>query len=212
MLIGVEANIGVGKSTMLPAFVDALNHFNVGDKPWEQIQEPVDDPVFMELLTRFYEEPTTANRVKFQFYVTDRRHDLLTGIDLENKNFVIERSLYSDVIFCHLNFLEMESPEGHYMGYYYYIKKRMETYPKIDHIVYLSCDPCVAHDRIMSRGRGCEKDITQAYIRELEAYHKACLPQQCRVYGAKLHEYDWTNFGDVYQVAMDIKKYESQKA
>lgn len=200
-LVGVEANIGVGKSTVLPQLVEVLNRKD--DVVWEQIQEPVDDPVFTELLTRFYDEPTTKNRVLFQFYVTDQRHDLLQGLDPQ-KNYVIERSLYSDVIFCHLNFLEMESPEGTYMGYYYYIKKRMETYPQINDIVYLRCDPAVAHARIKQRGRECEQSIALHYVEELHRYHDACLPQQCRVYGAKLHTYDWTNFGNVERIVDDL--------
>lgn len=212
MLIGVEANIGVGKSSMLPKFVDALNKYNVGGKPWKQIQEPVDDPMFMELLAKFYDKPTARNRIVFQTYVTDARHDLLQGLDFDSCHYVIERSLYSDLIFAHQNMLEMERVKGTYMSYFYYIKKRMDTYPKIDYIVYLSCDPEVAHKRILQRGRECEMGITEAYISELEDYHKACLPQQCRVYGATLFEYDWTKFGDVEQIAKDLLMYEEYKA
>lgn len=203
-LVSVEANIGAGKSTMLPKLVDALNELD-DDNVWEQIQEPVDDPMFAELLARFYENPTTENRVKFQFYVTDSRHDLLQELD-PSKNYVIERSLYSDVIFCHANFLEMECPEGSYMGYYYYIKKRMETYPQINDLVYLKTDPVAALSRIQSRGRECEQEISLAYLTDLHNFHEACLPQQCRIYGAKMHTFDWTSFGDAKVVAKALLK------
>lgn len=206
-LVAVEANIGVGKSTLLPRLVDALNFFNsgVGGKPWRQIQEPADDPKFMQLLDAFYKEPTTENRVKFQYYVTNRRHDMLQELDT-SFNYVIERSLYSDLIFCQLNFLEMECPEGRYMNYYYNIKRKMETYPKIDDVVYLTCDPSRAVKSIKERGRECEQGISYDYISELESFHRACLPQQCRVYGAKLHTFDWTDYGCQYAIAWELMK------
>ena len=199
--VSVEAGIGVGKSTMLPLLVDELNRDSA--KPWKQVQEPVDDPMFAELLDKFYKEPTTENRVRFQFYVTDARFDLVNSLPTDY-NYVIERSLLSDVVFCQLNFLEMECPEGHYMGYFYYISKRLKDYPQISDAVYLTCDPQVALARIQSRGRECEKSITLDYVKDLHRFHDSCLPQACRVQGTTLREYDWTNFGSVNQIARDF--------
>ena len=107
--IAVEGNIGTGKRRVLPHLSDLLN--------WTQLQEPVDDPKFLELLNAFTSNPTeTEPRLKFQRYITETRSALLKG--LPEGNYVIERSQFSDLIVSQVNMLSMERPDRAYRGYY----------------------------------------------------------------------------------------------
>lgn len=206
--VAVEANIGVGKSTLLPRLISALNEFKHESEPeWCQIQEPVDDPVFAELLQQFYDNPENPDvRIEFQMYLTNRRSDLVKGLD-RNKHYVIERSLFSDLVFSQANFLSMEQPSAAYMDYYYDIKRRLVEYPHVDLCVYLQADPRVAYERMLQRGRDSEMDIPLEYMEDIHRFHEACLPQICREYKSTIKTYDWNLYGDPMRVASDILKH-----
>lgn len=185
-LIAVEGNIGTGKSTMLPKLAERLGY--------TQIQEPVDDPEFLRLLKEFTDNPhDTAKRLDFQKYITESRANLLT--DLPDGKYIIERSLFSDLIFSQVNMLGMERPDGVYLSYYYDIIDRLKDYPQVDAIVYLKTTPEVAHSRMMGRNRDAEKGTPVEYLGDLSRYHDACLPQICREYNTQLIVVDWDDFG-----------------
>lgn len=189
-LVAIEANIAAGKTTMVPKLTKELG--------WDEIVEPVDsDPEFARLLNEFTSNPTDANkRIEFQMYVTRNRSELLKDIDVENNGYVIERSLFSDLIFSQTNFLTTERPCASYMDYYYEIKKRLTEYPQVDAIVYLRTNPDVVYERMIGRGREAEQGTPLEYLRDLHRYHDACLPQICREYNTELITIDWTHFGE----------------
>lgn len=189
--VTVEGNVGSGKSTVLPKLAMYLSKQD--DKEWVQVQEPVDDPEFDALLRKFYDEPTTENRIKFQYFITERRYSMCQGLD-DDKNYLIERSLFSDFIFCQVSFLAMEAPKGEYMQYFYHIKEKMKSYPFIGACVYLRTNPTIAWNRMMGRGREAEMDVKLEYLEDLHRFHEACLPQTCKMYGAELMTYDWDSF------------------
>ncbi len=181
-LIAIEGNIGVGKSTLLPKLAEAIGY--------KQLQEPVDDPTFDRLLKGFTENPNdTKARLKFQRYITKTRYEQLQ--DLPDGNYIIERSLYSDLVFSQVNMLSMERPTGEYLSYYYDIIALMDTYPKIDAVVYLKADPSTSYKRMLGRGRAAEAGTPLSYIEDLEAYHQAALPQICRQFDTPLVEMYW---------------------
>lgn len=186
-LIAVEANIGAGKSTLLPKLAEKLG--------FTQIQEPVDDPRFLELLEGFTKNPhDTAKRLQFQQYITERRAALLE--DIPDGDYLIERSLFSDLIFSQVNMLTMERPNGEYLAYYYDIIDRLKDYPHVDAVVYLRTSPEVSHKRMLSRGRGAEDGTPLEYLEDLSRYHDASLPQTCRQYNTKLITFGWDDFGE----------------
>ena len=175
--IAVEGNIGTGKSSVIPHMADAMG--------WTQIQEPVDDPVFLELLDGFTKNPTdTETRLKFQRYITHSRAELLKG--LPEGNYIIERSLFSDLVFSQVNMLSMERPSGEYLSYYYDIIDRLKDYPRMDAVVYLQCEPHVSYQRMLARGRDAEAGTTLEYLQDVHRYHEAALPQICSQYNTPL--------------------------
>lgn len=194
--ISIEGNIGTGKSTLIPKLVAELNEQD-DYVQWQEIQEPVDDPKFMELLQEFYDKPNcTIARLEFQMYITERRARLVQDLR-KDQSYIIERSLLSDLVFSQANFLSMECPEGKYLTYYYDIKRRLKEYPFLSDVLYLRCDPKISLGRVQQRGRGGEGDIPLSYMEDVHNFHEACLPQICREYGSHLHTFDWSSFGDV---------------
>ena len=183
-IVAIEANIAAGKSTLLVPLAAALTEKTGAN--WSVIKEPVDeDPVFLELLQVFVENPHDANaRVAFQLYITASRQRLLNNIP--EGNYVIERSLFSDIVFCHVNFLMTEQPSARYMSYFYQIKDNLQRYPHIDLVVYIDRDARACFNDCMARARPGEDKYTLDYFEDVKAFHDACLPQITRQYGSTL--------------------------
>lgn len=177
-IIAIEGGIGAGKSTLVKRLGEILDD-------WKVIQEPVDsDPEFHRLLKQFIDNPTDADkRAEFQMYITRVRQAMLK--DLTNGNYIIERSLYSDLVFTQCNMLSTEGPTGAYMSAYYDIKSHLKDYPRIDTVIYLSRDPEECLKSAMKRDRAGEDAYQLDYFKDLHNYHLCCLPQICREYGAK---------------------------
>jgi len=183
-IVAIEANIAAGKSTLLEPLAAALTDKTGAN--WSVIKEPVDeDPVFLELLQVFVENPHDADaRVAFQLYITASRQRLLNNIP--EGNYVIERSLFSDIVFCHVNFLMTEQPSARYMSYFYQIKDNLQRYPHIDLVVYIDRDATACFNDCMARARPGEDKYTLDYFEDVKAFHDACLPQITRQYGSTL--------------------------
>ncbi|AMO56450.1 hypothetical protein GZ77_06595 [Endozoicomonas montiporae] len=194
--VAVEANIAAGKSTLLPKLAEALD--------WDPIQEPAEDPEFARLLGEFTKNPTVSgNRIRFQSYITQRRAEIVENLPA-NRNYLIKRSLYSDLIFTQANFLSMEQPDTEFMLHYCEIQKRLKDYPRISAVVYLHTTPEKAHERLQSRGREAEDGTPFEYIRDIHNYHEAILPQICASMNTPLVTMDWNDFGCEHQVAQQI--------
>lgn len=186
-IVSIEANIAAGKTTLLEPLAEALSQKT--GATWHVLKEPVDeDPVFLELLRVFVDNPHDADaRVAFQLYITHSRQNILKNIP--DGNYIIERSLFSDIVFCHVNFLMTEQPSAKYMSYFYHIKDYLKSYPKIDLVVYIDRDAESCFEACQRRGRPGESGYTQAYFDDIKAFHDACLPQITRQYGSTLLTY-----------------------
>lgn len=200
-ILVVEANISAGKSTLLPALARHIGYTH--------IQEPVDDPQFTHLLRLFTQNPTdTKIRLNFQRYITDSRSKLLKG--LPDGNYVVERSLFSDLIFSQVNMLGMERPSGEYLAYYYDIIDQLKDYPQTNAIIYLRTKPKLVHERLVLRARDAEVGTPLEYLEDLHNYHEACLPQICRAYNTELVTFNWDKFGaeigGVYGIVEELRR------
>ncbi|BDH47351.1 hypothetical protein TUM12370_33950 [Salmonella enterica subsp. enterica serovar Choleraesuis] len=202
-IIAIEANIAAGKSALLTPLCSELEVMT--GKSWSVIVEPVDrDPIFLELLAAFVRSPDDADvRIKFQMYITTTRQQLLKNIG--DGNYLIERSLFSDIVFCQTNFLTTERPGAEYMNYFYKIKEYLKDYPPIDLVVYVDRDPeaCLASCR--QRARNGEENYTLDYFQDLKYFHDACLPQITRKYNTQLLTYPvGADFADAKRLAQVI--------
>lgn len=185
-LIAIEGGIAAGKSTTIEPLATELTKLT-GEK-WTNIKEPVDeDPEFLRLLNQFIDHPTDANkRAEFQMYITRCRYKLLQ--DIPDGNYLIERSLFSDLVFTQCNMLSTEGPSGAYTAAYYDIKQHLNTYPKVDLVVYLNRDPEACYESMKKRDRVGEDAYGVEYFKDLHNFHLTCLPQITRMYDTKYLE------------------------
>ena len=178
-IVCVEGNIGAGKSTLLRKLDEML-----GDD-WKVILEPADtDPVFAKLLQDFTESKQGINqRVALQRYITEQRANMLK--DLPDGNYIVERSLFSDLVFLSQGMLELaltapqDLPAN--MGLYSFVFEKLEDYPQIDTCIYLRTSPIKAYQRMMRRGRQAERGTPVDYLKDVSNYHDAVLTQLCRL-------------------------------
>ena len=195
--VAVEANIAAGKSTLLPKLAEELD--------WDPIQEPAEDPEFARLLKDFTtHSKDPMKRIAFQEYITERRAQILRELPT-NRNYLIERSLYSDLIFTQANFLSLEKPDERYMLHYCDLQHRLREYPIISAVVYLTTRPETAHKRLLSRARHAEEGTPLSYLQDIHNYHEAILPQICRSMNTPLITVEWDDFGCEKEVADKIQ-------
>ena len=200
-LITIEGNIGAGKSTLLSPLVSALN--DVTGESWRLIKEGVDEnPEFQTLLTEYHQDASA--RIRFQRFITDHRAKLLENLD-ESVNYVIERSLISDLIFLQANLCKIPRPDGDDIHYYYDIHDRLKQYPKSDMVLYLKTSAEVCFTRMQQRNRDSEKGTPETYIRLISDYHDCMLPHLCEDNGIQLLSIDWDRFGDSRIVAQKVR-------
>lgn len=202
-IVAIEANIGAGKSTLLNDLKRELELWSGDD--WQVLIEPVDeDPEFQRLLKVYISNPhVPEERIKFQKYLTNQRQMMLK--DIPDGNYIIERSLFSDIVFCQLNFLTMERPDASYMDYFYNIKERLKDYPRIDAIIYLDKTPESCLKSIKKRGRDGEDAYELDYIKDVKLFHDACLPQIAREYNTELIKIDLEdNYAVPSMVAVEV--------
>lgn len=205
-LVVIEGGIGAGKSTVLPAVRDELKALTGND--WKILIEPVDtDPEFHRLLKQFIENPSDANkRAEFQNYMTESRANMLVGIP--DGNYILERSLFSDLVFTHTNMLSTSCPTGEYWNAYWDIAKRLEDYPKPDALVYISRNPMACYESAVSRDRDGESGYDPVYFEDLHRFHLACLPQSTRKYNVPYIEHDCgTDYPDALRIALGVLEY-----
>lgn len=179
-IVCVEGNIGAGKSTLLPKLKELL-----GDE-WEIIPEPADsDPEFQRLLNDFTKSNGDIKaRVAFQRYITEQRSELLKNIP--DGNYIIERSLYSDLVFITTGMLDNTEHFLEYVDCYQYLIEKLDDYPRIDTCIYLATSPSKSYGRMLRRGRAAEKGTPLAYLEDVSHFHDAVLPQICRKSATRL--------------------------
>ena len=201
-LIAIEGNIGVGKSTLLPKLIDELNQHS--NEKWRLIIEDVDtDPEFQRLLKAFTVDPT--KRIEFQRYITNKRADICHNLD-PNYNYVIERSLFSDLVFCQANLAEACRPDGKDLDYYYDIQDKLTDYPQVSAVIYLKSDPVISYQRMLERARDAEAGTSQEYLQLVSDCHDTFLPHICRRYNTQLIIEEWTHFGCHKKLALRVLK------
>lgn len=204
-IVAIEGNVGVGKSTLLDGLVESLEAAT-GEK-WEHVVEPVDkDPEFLRLLQLALADTTNGeNRAKFQWYLTESRQNMLK--DLPEGNYIVERTLFSDLAFSMAMMIEVDSVGSHYMLMMERIKYALSQYPKIDAVVYLDRHPEACMESIIKRGR--EGEVYEMYqLWDIKRFHDATLPQIARKFNTPLiklelgHEY--ANPKDVALAVLEV--------
>lgn len=175
MIVGLEGNIGAGKSTLVRFL--KTQRFN---RPVVFVEEPVDewdtvrDADGMTALQHFYED---KNKYSFAFQMMayiSRLASIKKLVDVVKPGTIIvtERSLQTDKNV----FEKMLHKEGHintieHQIYHKWFDEFSEI-AKLTHIVYLSTTPATSFARIQNRNRAGESGIPLDYLKKCDDYHK----------------------------------------
>lgn len=162
IIVSIDGNIGASKSTVISKLAGTIGSSHIN-----YVQEPVEE--WINLLEKYYEDQSrwcmplhVKILLSFKKIYDSAPRDKIT---------IIERSAWSCVnIFQNLLFEKgVISPEENELVNNLFT---MMPYLVPDMLIYLKCDPDVCAQRILGRGRGCERDIPIEYIHELHQQYE----------------------------------------
>jgi deoxyadenosine/deoxycytidine kinase len=182
IIIAIEGNIGSGKSTLLSYLSNAdLSSFSA-DKTMVFLQEPVKewedivDKNGNNILKLFYED---ADKYAFSFQIMAyiSRLALLKKAIEENKNAIIvtERTLFTDkYVFAKMLYDDNKISDINYAIYMKWFDSFVGDFP-IHKVIYVKTDPNICCDRVLSRSRDGESNISLQYLKDCHLYHEEML-------------------------------------
>lgn len=170
-LIVVEGIVGSGKSTLLHHCATRFPHARVIPEMVEAWQNLVTCDGHVNLLEKFYADPK-LHAFKFQAHVLQTlAAGHLDGLPADVPRLA-ERSVHSSVRLFAKMLLDKHylAPDEYAVleGWYDLVCKTMPVQPKF--VVHVNTDPSVALDRIRSRGRPEERDVSVEYLVEMKLY------------------------------------------
>lgn len=210
ILISVEGNIGVGKSSLVTLLKNKLQDV-------EFIKEPVDewhtivDEEGKDILQTFYDD---KKRWSYTFqnigYITRMNHIVDRIKNYNKKYIIIDRSLDADLN----TFAQMLYDGGYINEIEWNAYNRWNNFfvrffgHKIDHkIIYLRCDPQIAFNRTQIRSRDAEKGVPIDYLQSLHQYHDRWLLEKDNVLVIDVND-DFVNdqekFNSMYKSITDF--------
>lgn len=174
LLLVLEGNIGVGKSTFLQSLHSLAPELSIVLEPTDQWQEVT---AAGNLLDLFYKD-TARWAYTFQSYafltrIKALRKHLKTTTE---KKCILERSIYADRYCFAKNAYEMgmmNSLEWHLYTEWFNL---LETSLPLPYgFIYLQATPKTCYDRIIKRNRSEEKSISLSYLTMLHTKHETWL-------------------------------------
>ncbi len=165
---------------------------------WTVLHERVySDTEFQRILDAYYKDPN--KRIELQHWITQRRLKVFRNLDPE-KNYILERSFFGDMVFCHLNLVRHEKPNGEFISYYYDVLKAMREC-KYDLVLYLKSTPDRCYVSMNGRGRKVESEVPLKYLQDLHSFYECVMPQAIEETETNYCALNWNNFGKTYDVA-----------
>lgn len=160
--VAIAGNIGVGKSTLTELLSQRLG--------WEPFFEAVNDNPY---LADFYKN---MERWSFhsQIYFLSRRLRHHWQLLQRSNSVVQDRTVYEDaeVFACNL-YRQGLMEQRDYRSYSELYEVVTTVLPPPDLIVYLRASVSTLQERIHKRGRSYEKDISRAYLEQLNELYEA---------------------------------------
>ena len=160
--IAVAGNVGVGKSTLTKKLSEYLC--------WEHFFEAVEDNHYLD---DFYQDMRTWS-YHSQFYFLSRRLSHHRQIIDRPGTVVQDRTVYEDAeIFAQNLHLQGHMTERDWQSYWDLYQTVITILPPPDLVIYLQASVPVLQERIHSRGRDYEKEISVEYLTQLNELYEA---------------------------------------
>ena len=153
--IVIDGVVGVGKTTLMDLLHDKLGY--------EKFLEPVvDNPI----LDKFYHD---RKRFAFtlQIFFLNRRFKMLKDASKRDKETLMDRSIYGDVIFAKLLKDNGEMADDEFEIYMELLANMLDHVEAPKLMIYLKIDTDNAIERIKHRGRDFEQIVEREYWENL---------------------------------------------
>jgi deoxyadenosine/deoxycytidine kinase len=159
--VAVAGNIGVGKSTLVTMLCQRLN--------WQPFYEPQDENPY---IADFYQD-MRAWAFHSQIFFLTRRLRLHRQLLDHPGSAIQDRSVYEDAeVFAANLYRQGQISDRDYGSYRDLYKVLADFLPPPDLVVYLRASVPVLIDRIQSRGRAYERQITPDYLAALNQLYE----------------------------------------
>lgn len=188
--IGIAGNIGVGKTTFTKLISEKMELI-----PY---YESVDDNPY---LSDFYGD---MERWSFNLQIYFLQHRFSHHIEIMDKKHGViqDRTIYEDVSIFAYNLYKMKIMSKRDWDTYKTLFDNMaKSLRKPDLIIYLKASTDTLINRIKNRNRDYEKDISEAYLHQLNIYYKKWFSQ---THNFNVIEIDTNNFN----IFNDSEKFE----
>ncbi|KAN0007022.1 hypothetical protein ACTFIV_005341 [Dictyostelium citrinum] len=196
--IAISGLIGAGKTTLAVALGKVLN--------LPTYFEEVIDNLYLQ---DFYKDPKKYS-FQLQIYLLNSRFQQQQQIIWQARGGVQDRTIYEDSVFAKMLNESGLLDDRDYSTYCKLFQNLSNFMRRPDLIIHLDVSPEKSLERIKSRNRECEKDISIEYLRNLyNAYHEFL--QDISRY-IPVIRINWSEFVDPEQLAQMIKaEYESMR-
>ena len=140
---------------------------------WEKVQGSEADGSKQNILEMFYADP---HKYSFPFQImayATQVSELYKAVAKKPDIVLTERSLESNhEVFTKMLYDDQQMEDVHYQIYQLNSKSHKQTM-RTDAVIYLRSTPEVCAERIQSRGRPGEQQISQEYLRKCHEYHES---------------------------------------
>jgi deoxyadenosine/deoxycytidine kinase len=177
----LEGNIGAGKSTFLKLIEEHQVGISVVQEPKENWCTPTEG---VSLFERFYHEPTRWAYTIETLIMTCRVRDHLQAQVDTNPNRLMERSVYSG----HYCFAKNGFESGYFTSLEWYAYSKLLDFMVQEQcrlplgFIYLQTTPEICFQRIKTRNRDGERDISIEYLTRIHNLHEKFLVQHDEVF------------------------------
>ncbi len=155
----VAGNIGSGKTTLATLLADrlqlALQMESVDDNPY---------------LARFYKDMAQWVFPLNMYFLGTRSRQLVDAANGPRAS-VCDRSLYEDLLFVDMALADGTTTAENYATFRRLYDVLEATLPRPALLIYLSAQVEVLVDRVNSRGRAYEREVSQEYLGRLQALY-----------------------------------------
>ena len=192
IFIGISGLIGAGKSTLATTLA---NHLGL-----EAYYEPVEDN---EYLADFYRD---IERYSFamQIYLLNKRFLQHQQIIWQGKGGVQDRTIYEDTVFARMLMKAGLMDQRDYATYVSLFENMSNFMCKPNVIIYLDVQPEISLNRINTRGRNIENNISVEYLKGLYEEYEIFIADISKV--IPVIRVNWDQFRDVEEVAAAIEQ------
>jgi len=160
--VAVAGNIGVGKSTLVGMLCKRLK--------WQPFYEPQAQNPY---LADFYQDMRAWSFHSQIFFLTHRLKMHLRLID-HPTSVIQDRTVYEDAeIFAQNLYQQGAMSKRDFQTYNELYQVMKDFLPPPDLVVYLRASESTLHQRIVKRGRSFEREISPAYLKQLNVLYES---------------------------------------